>query len=89
MPSIKVGADTHQLRVILPQLSAEGIYEVAVFAEETEDVPILRKPTSASMKDHHLELKVDMDFSRMRPGNYLLAVRHGDSNWEYVPLVRE
>ena len=89
MPPVKVGADTHQLRIILPDVSAEGMYEIAVFAREAEGAPILHKPSSAIMQNHRLEVRVGMDFSRIERGSYLLAIRHGDSDWQYVPLLRE
>lgn len=86
---VRVGADTHRLRIILPLVSAEGIYEIAVFPGEAGNTPILQTTSSTTMQEHHLELSVALNFSRIARGNYSLAIRHDDSNWEYVPLVRE
>jgi hypothetical protein len=89
MPTVKVGADTRQIRVVLPKVSADDMYEIAVLKGEANGKPILQNAASPTMLDHNPEIRVDMDFSQIPPGSYLLGIRHGDSNWEYVPLVRE
>jgi hypothetical protein len=89
MPTVKVGADTRQIRVVLPKVSADDMYEIAVLKGEANGKPVLQSAASPTMLDNNPEIRVDMDFSRIPPGSYLLGIRHGDSNWEYVPLVRE
>jgi hypothetical protein len=89
MPAVKVGADTRQVRIVLPKVSADDMYEIAVLKGEANGKPILQSAASPTMLDNNPEIRVDMDFSRIPPGSYLLGIRHGDSNWEYVPLVRE
>jgi hypothetical protein len=89
VPSIRVGAGTRQVRIVLPKVSSDDMYEIGVFRGEAEGKPILHNSASPTMLDHNLEMKVDIDFSRIPRGSYLLGIRHDDSNWEYVPLVRE
>jgi hypothetical protein len=89
MPPVKVGADTRQVRIVLPKVSADDMYEIAVFEGEASGKPILQNAASPTMQEHNPEMRVAMDFSRIPPGSYLLGIRHGDSNWDYVPLVRE
>jgi hypothetical protein len=86
---VKAGADTRQVRIVLPKVSADGMYEIAVFVGGAEEAAILHNSAYATAHADTLELSVSLDFARLRPGSYLLAIRHGDSNWEYVPLVRE
>jgi hypothetical protein len=89
LPPVKVGADTRQVRIVLPKVSADGMYEIAVFKGNATDKPILQTATSPTILDHNPEMRVNMDFSRIAPGSYLLGIRHGESNWEYVHLVKE
>ena len=88
MSPIKVTADTRQFRIVLPQLSDEGRYEVALFTRQRKNSPVLRGFASTRRQDH-LELVIDMDFERIRPGHYLSAIRHGDSDWMYIPVVNQ
>ncbi len=90
MQPVKAGSDTRQLRIMLPAYSAEAVYEIALFAAGSEDSDaVVRSLASTKMWDHRLELNVAFDFSRIAPGRYSLAIRHGEANWEYVPLLRE
>jgi hypothetical protein len=88
MSPIKISSDTRQFRIFLPQLSDEGRYEVALFTRQRENPPVLHGFASTRRQDH-LELVIDMDFERIRPGQYLLALRHGDSDWMYIPVVNQ
>jgi hypothetical protein len=89
MPPVKVGPDTRQVRIVLPKVSADDMYEIAVFKGEANGKPILQNAASPTMQERNPEMRVAMDFSRIPRGNYLLGIRHGDSNWEYVSLIRE
>jgi hypothetical protein len=89
VPSVRVDAGTRQVRIVLPKVSADDMYEIGVFRGEAEGKPILHNSASPTMVDHNLEMRVDMDFSGIRPGSYLLGVRHGESDWEFLPLLRD
>ena len=89
IPPVKAAADTRHVRIVLPKVSAEGSYEIALFKSDANDKPLLQDTASPTMPDHNPEITANMDFSRIPPGGYLLGIRHGDSNWEYVSLVRE
>ncbi len=85
----QVGADTRQVVIILPESREDGAYEVEVRATPGNTPPVLHRDASVIVKDHTLQLNVSLDFSRLAPGKYVLAVRHAGLAWEYVPLLRK
>lgn len=89
VPATRVGADTRQIIIILPQSREDGNYEVEVKTALDGNLPLLHTTAPTILKDHTLELVVAVDFSRIARGKYVLAVRHAGSSWEYAPLQRE
>ncbi|HZT35024.1 MAG TPA: hypothetical protein VFA15_03820 [Nitrososphaera sp.] len=89
VPIARVGADTRQIVIILPQSREDGMYEIEVKTALDSSLPLLRTTAPTIVKDHILELVIAADFSRIARGKYLLALRHANSSWEYVPVQRE
>ncbi len=89
VPVARVGADTRQIVIILPQSREDGMYEIEVKTALDSSLPLLRTTASTIVKDHILELVIAADFSRIVRGKYLLGLRHANSSWEYVPVQRE
>jgi hypothetical protein len=77
-----------RLRIILP-LGSEGKYEVRIFAREREGDSALHTSRRTSLESREVVLDLPVNFGRVMPGSYLLALRRDEVDWEYYPLIIE
>jgi hypothetical protein len=74
-----------ELTIQLPIGAEEGPYELQIQKEDQR--PLAAAKGGAKIENHVTTLHVQIDASRIAPGNYLLAVKHADFNWRYYPLA--
>jgi hypothetical protein len=67
----------------LPIGSKEGPYDVGLITNVGEE--LLRATGTAELRDHINRLRVDVDFSGIRPGTYSLGVRQAGLEWSRYP----
>jgi hypothetical protein len=82
-----VHRDTNRLRVILPP-GSEGSYEFELLGYE-QSMAVLRGAAQTTVEKDQVILNLTARLARLTPGKYSLALRHGDSGWEYYPLIVE
>ena len=73
-----------KLTIQLPIGAEEGPYELQIKKEDQR--PLAAANGGAKIENHVTTLHVQIDASRIAPGDYLLAVKHADFNWRYYPL---
>jgi hypothetical protein len=68
----------------LPIGSKEGNDEVALLSET--GAPVLGASGTARSEDQGVILKVDLDASRVQPGQYFLGLRQPGEEWTRYPV---
>jgi hypothetical protein len=68
----------------LPNGSKEGNDEVALLSET--GAPVLGSSGTARSKGQGVVLKVDLDVSRVQPGQYFLGLRQPGAEWTRYPV---
>jgi hypothetical protein len=68
----------------LPIGSKEGAYEVGLLSDTGDQ--LLRATGMPELHDHIMGLRVDVDFSSIRPGEYFLGVRQASLGWTRYPI---
>jgi hypothetical protein len=68
----------------LPIGSKEGPYDVGLITNTGDE--LLRATGMAEMRDHITGLRVDIDLSSIRPGDYSLGVRQPNLEWTRYPI---
>ena len=68
----------------LPIGSKEGPYDVGLFTDTGDE--LLRTTGTAELRDHINRLRVDVDLSGVRPGEYSLGVRQPSLEWTRYPI---
>jgi hypothetical protein len=86
---ITVSHLTKRLRIVLSAENAAGSYEVKLVAPQAKDSPILATTGTTRVVDAKEELNLSLDLEAVPPGPYLLAIRHGKSDWVYRTLLIE
>ena len=89
MGAVRVAADTRQLVIILPESRESGGYEIEIRSGVSGNQTLLHSTANAIVKDHTLELIAGVDFSKIPPGTYRLCIRHDNSHWEYISILRQ
>jgi hypothetical protein len=83
----KVRRDANRLRVILPP-GSEGSYEFELLGYE-RSMAVLRGAAQTTVEKDQVILNLTASLARLTPGKYSLALRHGDSDWEYYSVTIE
>jgi hypothetical protein len=86
-PPVRVSRHTKHIKIMLPLGSAAGRYDVEVLGMNGRT--IVHSSGLGSLSSGTIELLVDCDFRPVVPGHYILAIRHGNSQWEFHPIVVE
>jgi len=68
----------------LPIGSKEGPYDVGLITNTGDE--LLRATGMAELHDHITGLRVDVDLSSIRPGEYSLGVRQPSLEWTRYPI---
>ena len=68
----------------LPIGSKEGPYDVGLITNTGDE--LLRATGTAELHDHITGLRVDVDLSSIRPGEYSLGVRPSSLEWTRYPI---
>jgi hypothetical protein len=74
------------LVIYLPIGSEDGRYEIQL---QRSEQPSLLEHGQAQLRDRIERLEVKLDTSGLRPGNYLLRLRHVESGWTEYPVQIE
>ncbi|MGC2832163.1 MAG: hypothetical protein WB627_14950 [Candidatus Acidiferrum sp.] len=74
-----------QLNIYLPLGSPEGAYEVRIVT--TSGDSLLNTGGTAQLNDGITTLRAREDAFIARPGQYILQIRKGPSEWSSYPLV--
>ena len=88
-------SDTSQARLEIPRTakhlvldlpigSKEGPYDVGLITNTGDE--LLRATGTAELRDHINRLRVDVDFSRIRSGDYSLGIREPNLEWARYPI---
>ena len=72
------------LVLYLPIGSKEGPYDLGLLTETGDE--ILSATGIAELKDHITGLRVDVDLSSVRPGEYSLGIRQPSLEWARYPI---
>lgn len=86
-PPVRISRTTKHLKIILPVGSPIGRYDVEVFGVDRRT--ILHSSGLSRPSNITAELLVDLDFRSVAPGQYNLAIRHGDLQMEFHPILVE
>jgi len=81
---LEIPRSTKHLLLSLPIGSKEGPYDVGLFADTGDQ--LLRATGRAELDDHIMGLRVDVDLSSIRPGEYSLGVRQPSLGWTRYPI---
>jgi hypothetical protein len=81
---LEVSRTTKHLVLELPIGSKEGPYDVGLLAETGNQ--IVSTTGTAQLRDHVTALRVDVEFSSVRPGAYSLGVRQPNLEWTKYPI---
>lgn len=84
---VNVTSDTREVIIVLPESRGEGRYEIELRAIGNIR-PVLRTVAATTVQGDSLRLIAALDFSNIAPGKYQLAMRRENSDWEYVPILR-
>jgi hypothetical protein len=86
--SINLHRNADIIRVLLPAGSSDGDYDVGIFSSTTADSPIRLGSTRATLENGNLVIAVPISLKELRPGLYLLGIRHAGTEWaKYVVTV--
>ncbi len=77
------------LVISLPLGSDDGEYSVQIRTTSGESSAIKTYTGAAAIREGRTILRVNADFSDLKPGNYVLAFRHADASWRLAPLTLE
>jgi hypothetical protein len=73
------------IRVLLPTGSSEGDYDLGIFSSTSSASPIRLGSTRAAFENGDIVIAVEVSLKKLRPGPYLLGIRHGGAEWaKYV-----
>jgi len=83
---LEVPARLSACHMTLPLGSSDGLYYVRV--QHTVQSTILRTAQGNAKTNHgDVQLDVELDFSNMPTGGYLLSYRHVGESWHHVPIM--
>ena len=82
--SLEISRTTKHLILDLPIGSKEGPYDIGLLTDTGDQV--LRATGVAELHDHINGLRVDVDLSSIRPGEYSLGVRQPRLEWTRYPI---
>jgi hypothetical protein len=83
----KVRRDANRLRVILPP-GSEGSYEFELLGYK-RSMAVLRGAAQTTVEKDQVILNLTASLAHLTQGKYSLALRHGDSDWEYYSVTIE
>ena len=81
---LEISRNTKHLILDLPIGSKEGPYDVGLLTDTGDQ--LLRATGMAELHDHINGLRVDVDLSSIRPGEYSLGVRQPSLEWTRYPI---
>ena len=81
---LEISRSTKHLVLDLPIGSKEGPYDVGLITDTGDE--ILRATGTAELRDHVNRLRVDVDLSRIRSGDYSLGIREPGLEWARYPI---
>jgi hypothetical protein len=82
--ALEIPRSAKHLVLDLPIGSKEGPYDVGLLTESGDQ--ILRATGIAQLHDHIIDLRVEVDLTRIRPGTYSLGVRQPSLEWTQYPI---
>lgn len=86
--SIALHRESRAIRVLLPVGSAAGDYTIAIFGSAAPLNPILLASARSTVGDGEVVvIVVSISLKQLRPGPYLLGVRHGNSKWHQYAIT--
>jgi hypothetical protein len=81
---LEISRNTKHLVLDLPIGSKEGPYDVGLLTDTGDQ--LLRATGTTELHDHITGLRVDVDLSSIRPGDYFLGVRQSSLEWARYPI---
>jgi hypothetical protein len=86
--SINLNRNADIIRVLLPAGSSDGDYDLGIFISTTAVSPIRLGATRATFENGDVVIRVAISLKELRPGPYLLGIRHAGTEWaKYVVTV--
>ena len=83
-PPLEIPRTAKHLVLELPIGSKEGPYDVGLLTDTGDE--LLRATGTAELRDHINRLRVDVDLSSIRSGNYSLGIREPNLEWARYPV---
>ena len=83
-PPLEIPRTTKHLVLDLPIGSKEGPYDIGLITNSGAE--LLRATGTAELRDHINRLRVDVDFSSIRSGDYSLGIRKPNLEWARYPV---
>jgi hypothetical protein len=81
---LEIPRRTKHLVIDLPIGSKEGPYDVGLITATGDE--LLRATGTAQLRDHINRLRVDVDLSSIRSGDYSLGIREPSLEWARYPI---
>ena len=81
---LEIPRSAKHLVLDLPIGSKEGTYDIGLFTDAGDQ--LVRATGMAELRDHITGLRVDIDLSSIRPGDYSLGVRQPNLEWTRYPI---
>jgi hypothetical protein len=82
-PPLEIPRSAKQVVIDLPIGSKEGTYELALLTGTGQEISLATG--TASLEDHVVILRADIDIGRVGPASYLLGVRRPGLEWSRYP----
>jgi len=73
------------LRLVLP-VGGEGNYDLEILGQDTKLPALLRGSGNTRREDTDIVLRLPLNLSNLKSGDYLLALRRDGTEWEYYSL---
>ena len=83
-PPLEISRTTKHLVLDLPIGSKEGPYDVGLLNDAGDE--LMRATGTAELRDHITRLRVNVDLSRIRSGDYSLGIREPNLEWARYPI---
>ena len=75
------------LSIYLPLGSEPGSYEIQLFKNRSDAIPLATFSGIAQIDNGLTLLRISPDFSPFQPGTYSLAIRRNSASWHYYTVI--
>jgi hypothetical protein len=87
--SIVIKRSSRGIRLLLPGESASADYQVGIFSSADPGTPITMDSARSTVVNGDTVIVVTIPLRQVKPGPYLLGLRHGSSEWKQYAITIE